>query len=151
VLGGFSQGAAVSLLSLVTSSHQFAGVVGLSGYVPLLNKLDELRNAANAKTPVFMGHGNADQGMSYKSKGFSYFERISMHKSVLFANRTNLGGVLSCYFLILVVQYAWGKKSSEALKGKGYSVTFNTYQGLGHSASNEEMQDLLNFLQKVVP
>ncbi len=39
VIGGFSQGAAISLLTGLTSERKLAGVVSLSGWVVLRNKM----------------------------------------------------------------------------------------------------------------
>jgi predicted esterase len=40
VVGGFSQGAAMSILTGLTSERKLAGVVALSGWVALRNKLE---------------------------------------------------------------------------------------------------------------
>ena len=63
VLGGFSQGGAISLLALTRLQKKLAGVVCLSGYMPLIKKfLDETIdfNDVNLNTPVFMAHGTLD-------------------------------------------------------------------------------------------
>jgi predicted esterase len=39
VLGGFSQGAALGLLTGLTTERRLAGVVGLSSYLPLRDKM----------------------------------------------------------------------------------------------------------------
>ncbi|KAI6248899.1 Acyl-protein thioesterase 1 [Erysiphe necator] len=64
VLGGFSQGAAMSLLSGITCSSKLAGIFGLSGYMLLHQKVEELIAQAgniNKDTKIFMGHGKDDQ------------------------------------------------------------------------------------------
>ena len=62
VLGGFSQGGAMSLLSGVTCSTKLGGIFGLSCYLLLQGKLREMvpGDTPNLKTPIFMGHGDAD-------------------------------------------------------------------------------------------
>lgn len=62
VLGGFSQGGAMSLLAGLTCSSKLGGIFGLSCYLLLQNKLQEMipGDKPNLKTPVFMGHGDAD-------------------------------------------------------------------------------------------
>lgn len=62
VLGGFSQGGAMSLLAGVTCPTKLGGIFGLSCYLLLQGKLKEMvpANAPNQKTPIFMGHGDAD-------------------------------------------------------------------------------------------
>ncbi|RKF60023.1 Acyl-protein thioesterase 1 [Erysiphe neolycopersici] len=64
VLGGFSQGAAISLLTGITYPSKLAGIFGLSGYILLHNKVGELvaqAEDANKNTKIFMGHGEDDQ------------------------------------------------------------------------------------------
>lgn len=62
VLGGFSQGGAMSLLSGLTCPTKLGGIFGLSCYLPLREKLKDMvpADAPNQKTPIFMGHGDAD-------------------------------------------------------------------------------------------
>ncbi|HEX5374192.1 MAG TPA: alpha/beta fold hydrolase [Aquabacterium sp.] len=60
VLMGFSQGCAMTLLAGLRYPQRLAGLVALSGYLPLADTTQAERHAANARTPVFMGHGDAD-------------------------------------------------------------------------------------------
>lgn len=60
VLMGFSQGCAMTLLTGLRLPHRLAGLVGMSGYLPLPETTAQERNPANQDTPVFLGHGTAD-------------------------------------------------------------------------------------------
>lgn len=60
VLAGFSQGCALALLTGLRHAEGLAGIVGLSGYLPLAATTAAERSAANARTPIFMGHGLHD-------------------------------------------------------------------------------------------
>lgn len=60
VLGGFSQGCAVALMTGVRHKERLAGIAGLSGYLPLAATTAAERSDANALTPIFLGHGRAD-------------------------------------------------------------------------------------------
>jgi phospholipase/carboxylesterase len=60
VLAGFSQGCAMALLTGVRHAQRLAGIVGLSGYLPLAATTAQERTAANAHTPIFLGHGRSD-------------------------------------------------------------------------------------------
>lgn len=60
VLAGFSQGCAIALHTGLRYASALAGIVALSGYLPLADRLAHERNPANASTPIFMGHGNQD-------------------------------------------------------------------------------------------
>lgn len=60
VLAGFSQGCAVALMAGLRHPESLAGLVGLSGYLPLAEKTAAERHAANAELPIFLAHGRHD-------------------------------------------------------------------------------------------
>lgn len=60
VLMGFSQGCAMTLMTGLRHPEPLAGLVGLSGYLPLAALTAAERDPANAQTPVFMAHGAED-------------------------------------------------------------------------------------------
>ncbi|KAG0352709.1 hypothetical protein BG005_007900 [Podila minutissima] len=111
VLGGFSQGCVLALLTGLTAEYNFAGLVALSGYMPMHTKIMDMVSEASKKTPIFWGHGDADQ----------------------------------------MVRYEYGRQSVELLEKHKYNVEFKTYHNMGHSASNEELRDMLEFFRKTIP
>jgi phospholipase/carboxylesterase len=60
VLAGFSQGCAMALLTGLRHRERLAGIVGLSGYLPLAATTAAERSDANSMTPIFMAHGQQD-------------------------------------------------------------------------------------------
>jgi phospholipase/carboxylesterase len=60
VLAGFSQGCAMVLFTGLRYPQRLAGIMALSGYLPMADSTAAERSAANQQTPVFMAHGNAD-------------------------------------------------------------------------------------------
>ena len=68
VLMGFSQGCAMSLLTGLRAPRCLAGVVGLSGYLPLAALTAAERSVANQGVPVFLAHGRHD-GVVVPSRG----------------------------------------------------------------------------------
>jgi phospholipase/carboxylesterase len=60
VIAGFSQGCAMALLTGLRHAERLAGIVALSGYLPLAATTAAERSAANAHTPIFMAHGQQD-------------------------------------------------------------------------------------------
>jgi phospholipase/carboxylesterase len=60
VLMGFSQGCAMTLLTGLRYPERLAGLVGLSGYLPLSASTAAERSAANADVPMFLAHGRED-------------------------------------------------------------------------------------------
>ncbi len=60
VLAGFSQGCAMTLQTGLRLPETLAGMVCLSGYLPLRTQTGAERHAANQNTPIFMAHGTHD-------------------------------------------------------------------------------------------
>jgi phospholipase/carboxylesterase len=60
VLMGFSQGCAMTLMTGLRCPVRLGGLVGLSGYLPLLDRTAAERHAANLATPIFLAHGGDD-------------------------------------------------------------------------------------------
>ena len=60
VLAGFSQGCATTLLTGLRYPQRLAGLIGLSGYLPLAAHTAAERSTANADVPIFMAHGRQD-------------------------------------------------------------------------------------------
>ena len=60
VLAGFSQGSAMALHTGLRFPQTLAGIMALSGYLPLADRFPAERSHANADTPIFMAHGSQD-------------------------------------------------------------------------------------------
>lgn len=60
VLAGFSQGCAMTLHTGLRAPYKLAGLMGLSGYLPLIDMAEQDRHSANTNTPIFMAHGSFD-------------------------------------------------------------------------------------------
>jgi phospholipase/carboxylesterase len=60
LLAGFSQGCAMTIQTGLRHPEPLAGLLCLSGYVPLSAKLATERTAASKATPIFMAHGRYD-------------------------------------------------------------------------------------------
>lgn len=109
VLMGFSQGSAMTLLAGLRHSERLAGLVGLSGYLPLASATAREASDANRLTPIFLGHGRFDG----------------------------------------VVPLPLGVASRDELKRLGYDVSWHEYP-VEHSVSLEEIQDLAQWLRRVL-
>ncbi|KAF2714122.1 alpha/beta-hydrolase [Pleomassaria siparia CBS 279.74] len=122
ILGGFSQGCAISLLTCLTSKYagKLGGVVGLSGYLPLADRIPALREKTGMtehvdhEVEVFLVRGTRD--MLVPKRHF----RI-------------------CYETL----FGLGMKQDK--------VTIKEYEGLGHTVSGAELRDLCEWLERVVP
>lgn len=60
LLAGFSQGGAMALFTALRHPKRLAGVLALSTYVCLKEKLGEEANPANQDLPILMAHGSFD-------------------------------------------------------------------------------------------
>lgn len=66
VLAGFSQGGAVVLTAGTRFPETLAGILALSTYLPLAERLESHASAANRNVPVFMAHGSQDNVIPMK-------------------------------------------------------------------------------------
>lgn len=60
VLAGFSQGGAIALHTGLRHEQRLGGIVALSTYLPLGDRLADELSAANRDTPIFQAHGRQD-------------------------------------------------------------------------------------------
>ncbi|HZV67802.1 MAG TPA: alpha/beta hydrolase [Telluria sp.] len=60
ILAGFSQGCAMTLQTGLRHPETLAGLMCLSGYLPLMDKIAAERTEAGLATPIFMVHGRQD-------------------------------------------------------------------------------------------
>ena len=121
VLGGYSQGGAVTLLAGLTSKYagKLAGLVCLSGYMPLIDKIQRLRSmgghpATVGEVPIFVARGTKD---------------------MLVPKR----------YLTMCVDKLRELDVSES------ALEVHEYQDMGHTVSGEELRHLCQFLEKIVP
>jgi lysophospholipase-1 len=122
VLGGFSQGHAVTLLTGLTSARyagKLAGLVGLSGYLPLQDRIQQLRTEAGlckkiGDVPMFIVRGTKDVLVPKR------------HLRLQLEKLKELG------------------VADDVLE-------VHKYEGLGHTLSPQELRDLSIWLEKVIP
>jgi len=60
VLAGFSQGCAMTLMTGLRHDERLAGLLGLSGYLPLAARAEAERHTANQDVSIFLAHGTGD-------------------------------------------------------------------------------------------
>ncbi len=75
VLAGFSQGGAIALHTATRTQHKLAGVVALSCYLPIAEKLSEEQSGKNLTTPFFLAHGSHDPVVPF-ALGQSSFQAL---------------------------------------------------------------------------
>ncbi|THW06835.1 alpha/beta-hydrolase [Aureobasidium pullulans] len=121
VLGGFSQGCALALLTELTSSYagKLAGIVGLMGYLPLPETIQKLRTEAGlphvvGHVPMFLGRGESDR-------------------------------------LVPRSKWTEGLNKLKELGVNDGAMEIKEYEGLAHALSPAVLQDLSKWLERVVP
>lgn len=121
VLGGFSQGHAMAMLTGLVSKYagRLGGLVGLSGRVPLPGRIPMLREESGLPievddVEVFLARGTGDQLVPKR------YHRM-------------------CY------EALYGLGFSEE------RVTLKEYEGMGHVMGGAELRDLCAWLERVVP
>lgn len=122
VLGGFSQGHAMGVLTGLVSRYagKLGGLVGLSGYLPIPERIPALREEAglpkevNDDVEIFLARGTGDRLVPKR------YHRL-------------------CYEAL----YSYGVKENQ--------VTLKEYEGMGHVMNGAELRDLCTWLERVVP
>jgi phospholipase/carboxylesterase len=66
LLAGFSQGGAMTLMTGLRHPTRLAGLLVLSGYLPLADVVAAERHDANRDVPIFMAHGTYDPVVRYE-------------------------------------------------------------------------------------
>ncbi|KAK5129776.1 hypothetical protein LTR08_002842 [Meristemomyces frigidus] len=124
VLGGFSQGCAMSLLTDLTSKKyagRLAGIVGLMGYLPLADgyKLQDMRAhndlpPTHGEVPLFLARGQKD---------------------------------------VLIPKRVWNQtiKKLEDLGVNQSAMEVHEYEGIGHTLGGPVLRDLCKWLERVIP
>jgi len=121
VLGGFSQGCALSLLTELTSKYsgRLAGIVGLMGYLPLPEKIQLLRTEAElphivGDVPMFLARGSKDRLIPYTkwNESLNKLKELGLGESTL---------------------------------------EVKDYEGLAHALSPTVLTDLCAWLERAVP
>jgi predicted esterase len=120
---------AMSLFSGVTYKNQLGGIFGLSCYLLLQKTLKDLipTDSPNQNTPIFMGHGDADQVVAHKYGKLSADELAKLGYKIDF--RT----------------YKYSSTTPIAAR------TNELDRGLVHSADPDEIDHLEAYLNQQIP
>lgn len=94
IIGGFSQGGAMSVFSGLTSKEKLGGVFGLSCYLLLSDRIKNYlpEEWANKKTPFFLAHGEDDEvvPLAFGQKSADLVKEIGL-ENVSFNKYPDLG------------------------------------------------------------
>ncbi|MEJ1286768.1 lysophospholipase 1 [Cricetulus griseus] len=114
ILGGFSQGGALSLYPALTTEQKLAGVTALSCWLPLRASFPQGPiNGTNRDISILQCHGECDPLVPLM------FGSLTVKKLKALVNPSN--------------------------------VTFKVYEGMMHSSCHQEMMDVKQFIDKLLP
>ncbi|KAF8213701.1 Phospholipase/Carboxylesterase-domain-containing protein [Mycena galopus ATCC 62051] len=122
VLAGFMQGAALTLLTGLTTQKRLAGLAILSGRLPICRKVKELAPAHASSLPIFWGYNIADPLAKFR------FDQISVK--------------------FLTEQMGF---PAAPATGEPTGIEVHGYEGLGTGIGQRELYDLGVWLKKVLP
>ncbi|KAI9249177.1 Phospholipase/carboxylesterase/thioesterase [Phascolomyces articulosus] len=60
ILGGFSQGCVITLLTGYSTHHKLAGIIGCSGWLGVIEGIENIGTETNKQTPFLICHGDED-------------------------------------------------------------------------------------------
>ncbi|GMM34389.1 palmitoyl-(protein) hydrolase [Saccharomycopsis crataegensis] len=82
VIGGFSQGAAISLSTTAITNYPLAGTVVLSGFCGIPNDIQKKVTEVNKNTPILQFHGTADPVIPYSigKRTYEFFKNLGFSK-----------------------------------------------------------------------
>jgi len=138
VLSGFSQGAAMVLLTGLGGrtvrdggeGWKFAGVAVMSGWLPLRERFKSLISPHALTMPVFWGHGTDDPLVRYN---------LGRRSAEILKDQVGLA-------------LRWGNKGeAERLAFGSAGISFLGYDGILHATCSKERADLKEFLKRVIP
>ncbi len=84
IIGGFSQGAAMSFYLGLKYHKKLGGIAALSGYLPLKESLTESVKGKLANMPIFMAHGLYDNVIDIQIADSSFKKLLKKFNSVSF-------------------------------------------------------------------
>ncbi|KAF7316476.1 Delta-sterol C-methyltransferase [Mycena indigotica] len=122
VLGGISQGGAMSLLTGLTIPTKLGGLIALSSRLPLRYKFKSMTSSHASSIPIFWGHGTADRIVTLEL------------------------GQASAQYLINEV----GIPRSDP-PGAPQGLSFLEYSNLEHRLRDDELLDVMAWLKKIIP
>ncbi|KAL1866015.1 hypothetical protein Daus18300_006916 [Diaporthe australafricana] len=121
IMGGFSQGSVMSLLTGVTADVQLGGLFCLSGYLALADAVRETG-----------GGGGGGGGKFPHAREGTGTEILMVH-----GERDP------------VMNLDWAEKSRDAVRELGYHVDSSIIPGLGHSINQEVLAKVTAFIKRV--
>lgn len=150
MIGGFSQGAAMSIMLFLSGELERLGIrrgpggvtgfVGMSGWLPFRRQVGEVVSEA----------GPSDIGKRKAAR--EYVRRLLLLDPSSCDNEAYLDVPLYLGHgeIDEKVKLQWGQEMRDVLLGLGVNVGLSTYEGLAHWWNEQEILDLVNVFRQMV-
>jgi lysophospholipase-2 len=89
-LGGFSQGAVMSLAAGLSFEHPLGGIIAFSGWLTKRASISDVIHESNRNTPILMCHGESDAVVAFALGRKSYELLSSIGMQVQFHSYRNM-------------------------------------------------------------
>jgi len=122
IVGGLSQGAALSVLTGLTTERKLGGIFALSGYVPLRAKAKSICTPLFPSIPLFFTHGTTDRQVNYK---------FALDAAKTFATQ-----------LEIPFHFSESSFPPGVQEGDLAGLRFHSYEDMGHEILETELEDL---------
>jgi predicted esterase len=159
VLGGLSQGCAMALCVLLSLEFPLGGFVGMSGWLPFRNDIDEIIGPVttefdNGDDPSPFEEADESENLDPSITGINFARDIlsmdQLGPLTSISEQTSLATpVLLCHGMDdEKVKCTLGEEATNTLSSLGMDVTWKAYPGLGHWYKiPDEIDDILGFLR----
>lgn len=150
VLGGFSQGAAMSLLTGLTAERKLAGLAILSGWLPLRTSFKSV--SSSLLVPISFCFSDFLCGSRLTNMQIQMASEHAASIPIFWGQGADDPLVRpelarrSADFVIEQIGTPAAPSTGE-LKG----LSYNSYNGVGHSTNQKELDDLKVWLKKALP
>jgi predicted esterase len=157
ILGGISQGCAMSLSVLLTLEYPIGGYFGISGYLPFQQDIEDamkVENASDHEDDPFATSDDDSKPEDPTLRAFR-FERDLLCIDTSQVLSSNANGSASSTPIFMghgdadeKKPYELGEAAARTLRAAGFEVTWKLYHGLGHWYKiPDEIDDVVEFIR----
>ncbi|KAI0025321.1 phospholipase/carboxylesterase [Xylariomycetidae sp. FL0641] len=157
VLGGISNGCAMSLSMLLSLEHPLGGFIGMSGYLPWQEDIEEeLREWKDRPEPdddLFESeHGDSEQSGDPAVKALVFVRDLLCVEPLVNPSREQTACSTPVFLghgaLDEKKPYREGEAAARTMRAAGYQVEWKLYPNLGHWYQvPEEIDDIVEFIR----
>ncbi|KAM0350590.1 hypothetical protein ACHAPU_003074 [Fusarium lateritium] len=161
ILGGISQGCAMSLLCLLALEFPLGGYIGMSGWLPFATQLEEIANDDDNDEAQFSGEENPFVSSDSESDSCDASAKVYEYaRELLSLECTECPEALLALSTPIFLGHgkedekvvpSLGDQACRVLRSVGFEVEWESYEGLGHWYKvPDQIDDIAKFISKKV-